>query len=317
MALRKQNYLKLIAIAAVSGFLHLGVGALAWAAGSATDLDAYVGLDDDSSTPAAAAPASQQMSSQPQRPSNESYKKHLVAPTAASSAQTGETPQIHAAMSVIAQSNHEVQQTSSGYCAICNNDAVTGLISMIRKPTTRRMNAACSKLVNSNGEVGPIGQSLESIMAEPKYKAAFTRNNALGQFCPKFNQLTPEQKIEAWTWFWTGLAQEESSCNPTKEHATTYVGSDGKYHTLNPREGYGLWALERDRNVRRWRGAACSNIGTPAGQARCAIDIMLDTQLKRGLTAGVNQSSYWGPVRRGTTQIVPHMRRLKLCYDGR
>ncbi|WP_413943231.1 hypothetical protein [Bdellovibrio sp. HCB-162] len=218
------------------------------------------------------------------------------------------------AVELIGQSNKSLKTAGEPACVNCSISPVAGQRSLLRPPTSRGMSKACSNLMNAEGELGSQGQSVFSIMAEPKYAGYFTANNALGSFCPKFNTLSKSQKLHAWTWFWTALAKEESSCNLTQKHGTTYRDKAGNLRVLNPREGYGMWALERDRNVRAWRGAACNNIATAEGQARCSIDIMMQTQLSKGRTAGVNSMSYWGPVRRGNTQLMPHMRRLSLCF---
>ena len=217
-------------------------------------------------------------------------------------------------VALINKTNSDVRSAGQPGCVNCSISPTAGQGNILRPAKTRGMSNACSNLMNGNGQLGPYGQSVFSIMAEPRYAAYFTASNALGQFCPKFNQLTASQKLTAWTWFWTALAKEESSCNLTQRHGTTYRDRNGNLRVLNPREGYGLWALERDRNVRRWRGAACNDISTAAGQARCSIDIMKSTQLAKGRTAGINSMSYWGPVRRGQSQLMPHMRRLTLCF---
>lgn len=217
------------------------------------------------------------------------------------------------AIDLIAHSTEKLKQTAQGSCRDCETTAAARELPLLRAPK-KAMSKACTDFMNNEGELGQQGQAVLSIMAEPDYARHFTASNSLGAFCPKFNTLTQSQKLTAWTWFWTSLAMEESSCIATKEHATTYTDRQGNIRVLNPREGYGFWALERDRNVRHWRGEACRDIGTPDKQARCAIDIMMKTQLSRGRTAGINSSSYWGPVRRGQTQIIPHMRRLTLCF---
>ena len=218
------------------------------------------------------------------------------------------------AIELIGKSNAQVQRAGESTCNNCTTAPPTAGQRAIVRSSGKQMPRACSALMDNSGQLGPHGQSIYSIMAESQYQRHFTANNSLGQFCPKFNQLNNQDKLIAWTWFWTALASEESGCNPTITHATHYRDRSGRVKVLNPVEGYGLWAMEKDRNVRRWRGAACSDIGTVAKQARCSIDIMASTQLTKGRTAGINNMSYWGPVRRGNSQIIPHMRRLSLCF---
>lgn len=216
-------------------------------------------------------------------------------------------------VNLIDSANKTVKKTTGNKCDTCISTPTTRTRSLI-KPGRKSMTKACGNIMNKRGELGPQGQEILSVLSEARNARHLTAPNALGAFCPKFNSLSKEDKLLAWTWFWTSLAMEESSCNATQQHPTTYRDRNGNTQVLNPREGYGLWALERDRNVRFWRGPACHNIGTVKGQAQCSVDIMIKTQLLRGQTAGVNNSSYWGPVRRGHRQLVPHMRRFSLCF---
>ncbi len=223
------------------------------------------------------------------------------------------TPSPQDVVGLINSANDAVKKAETSSCDNCGTATAARERSLIQ-PGRKAMAKACNNLMNKEGELGPQGQDIMSVMSEPENARHLTANNALGSFCPKFNTLSDEDKLMAWAWFWTSLAMEESSCKSTQVHGTTYRDRNGDIQVLNPREGYGLWALERDRNVRRWRGDACSDIGNVEGQARCSIDIMIKTQLSQGRSAGVNSSSYWGPVRRGHRQLVPHMRRFSLCF---
>jgi hypothetical protein len=207
-----------------------------------------------------------------------------------------------------------VANQSTETCQACALAATAAESIKIKPPTSRAMAPRCSMLVDKNGQLGSGGRSLVNIMSEPKYEKYYTQSNALGSYCPKFNDLSHHEKLMAWAWFWTALAQEEASCNVSAHHGTSYT-RNGKAIVLNPREGYGLWAMERDRNVRRSRGAACSNIGTVEGQARCSIDIMMKRQLSIGETAS-GKIGYWGPIRREYKdhQLMPHMKRFNLCF---
>lgn len=199
-------------------------------------------------------------------------------------------------------------------CVECSSRIETPKPVVIYPARKERMAGQCSKIMDNRGRLGPTGKSLISIMSEKRYIRNFTSPNAMGYLCPRFNTLTKTQKLQAWTWFWTSLGHEESGCSSTKVHRTTYRDRSGRSRVLNPREGYGIWAMERDRLVRRHRGAACNNISTAAGQARCSIDIMNKRQLSKGRTLTNDKGSYWGPVRRARTQLQDHMRRFNLCF---
>lgn len=196
-------------------------------------------------------------------------------------------------------------------CPTCRDAVPAKQVSSLPLGRERRgMDNQCSNIMSGAGVLGPIGKNLVEVMTSPSNKAYYTANNSLGALCPRFNSLTEAQRIQAWTWFWTSLAQEESGCQTNKPHPT----HDKRGRRINPNEGYGLWAFEKDRNLRRARGSECSDIGTAAGQAKCAVSIMTKTQLSKRRSAGPFAGSYWGPVRRSQGQLIPHMERFGLCF---
>lgn len=179
------------------------------------------------------------------------------------------------------------------------------------KPS-RNMEIACYSMIQQNGKYGEWGQTLASILNEERYAAQYLKAGALGKFCPRFDSLSKGDKVKAWVWFWQSLAKEESSCRLNVPHGTLTPSGE----VLNPTEGHGLWALEKDRNLRAARGSACDNIRTFSGQARCAVDIMYKTQLRRGGNASDSRLKYWGPTynHRNDRQIMPHMQRFSACF---
>ncbi|MBO9667286.1 MAG: hypothetical protein J7501_10795 [Bdellovibrio sp.] len=198
-------------------------------------------------------------------------------------------------------------------CNTCNIVPTKTAKKPIIRKGTRSMSNRCSSLMNSQGKMGSDGRDVYEIMSEPRNKQYYTKSSSLGNFCPRFNQLTEDQKLQAWVWFWTALGMEESGCRPNILHGTRYP--DGRI--LNPRAGWGLWTMEKDRNIRRDRGPECSNISTVKGQARCSIEIMKDNQLSRGYDARSGDQKYWGPTkgRRADRQMMPHMKRFVPCFQ--
>lgn len=184
---------------------------------------------------------------------------------------------------------------------------------LLKLKERKKQPMACYKFVDSKNQLGMTGKIILDILSRPEYKNYYTKNDSLKAYCPKFNSLEESEKLLAWTWFWSVLAKEEATCNEKINHPTHYRDKKGRKRVLNPTVGYGLWALEKDRNKRRWRGAACENIGSVEGQARCAIDIMVKTQFMRGRNVSYS-GSYWGPVRRAEKQIIPGMKGLESCY---
>ncbi|MGE5087224.1 MAG: hypothetical protein ACM3MG_13040 [Bacillota bacterium] len=239
---------------------------------------------------------------------NESSDPTELGDTQENSTTNGEEVTERNALSAINETNKRLRnETNTG--EECVNCTITssGRRSLLR-PGHRPMAPKCNTFMNSQGQIGPDGQIIYEILNSPSNRSAYTKSNALGNFCPNFNQLSDSDKLIAWTWFWTALAREESGCNPYIIHPTSIRG-----RIINPRLGYGLWAMEKSKNIRRGRGPECRDISSIEGQAHCAIEIMKDTQLDQGETAQ-DGSSYWGPVRRAHKQIIPHMKRLKLCF---
>lgn len=185
---------------------------------------------------------------------------------------------------------------------------------VILRPTTLARRPACSNIIDDAGNIGAWGAEMAKILVEPRYLENFYKANALGTFCPKFSRLSPVMKTKAWLWFWAALAQEESGCQPDKEHATSYQDERGEWVRMNPYPGWGMWALEKNRHNRAWRGPSCYDIKTVRGQARCSIDTMNRTQLAPGRTASHFDETYWGPLTRAQRQIMPHMRRFQACF---
>jgi hypothetical protein len=172
------------------------------------------------------------------------------------------------------------------------------------------MAEACSNIISSKGKIGSWGQDIADVMLSKKYRTSFLDLQSLGPFCPRYKSLSDTDKIRAWLWFWAALADAESDCRSNAYHGTHLA--DGT--RLNPRVGHGLWAMEKDANIRQSRGAACFNIQTVRGQATCTIDIMKETQFDRGFSAYYRAASYWGPIRRAPTDLMPYMKRLKGCF---
>jgi hypothetical protein len=169
---------------------------------------------------------------------------------------------------------------------------------------------SCGNFMSSNGTIGPWGKSVVSTISRPEYKSSFFASNALGRMCPKFGSLSAEKKAQAWVWFWASLADEESGCNPKIVHPTHTKSGQ----RINRVEGYGLFAAERHYGDRDHRGAACKSISTAEQQSLCAIDTMYVHHFRQGHTAYRSSGSYWGPIHRANTQLIPHMRRFQGCF---
>lgn len=175
---------------------------------------------------------------------------------------------------------------------------------------------SCRGFINSNGELGEYGQEMADLMTSRRYSSQYLRDGALSDICPKFNKFDDDTRIKAWVWFWMVLANEESTCNVDKYHATHARTRSGRVFRLNPREGWGMFAADLHPGDRNWRGAACQgNIRRFEVQASCAVHTMSVMQLELGTgVLGRGDKRYWGPVRRYGRQIMPNMRGFKACF---
>ena len=186
-------------------------------------------------------------------------------------------------------------------------------ITILRQTSNRGISKACfHNFMTSKGDYRQWGLKIKDKISEEPYHKTFIRGNAMTDMCPRFRSLTDEQKKKVWTFFWMALAQEESSCKATVTHRT----HTNKGRRINPRLGYGLWAMEYYQRDRAFRGRPCSDrsISSVEAQIACSVDIMHDTQLRKGRGL-YTKKSYWGPVRRYRKQLRPHMRRVKECWN--
>lgn len=235
----------------------------------------------------------------------EAPKKHKTTPAKEKAKET---------IAIIEGAKKELQKTQT---PPCTQNCLTQNLELAKprlNTAKRQIAPTCSQIMGQDGELGQAGHILFQTMSHPENRKYFTKDQSLGALCPRFSHLNEEDKLQAWTWLWTALAHEESSCNPKVVHPTVIRDREtGAKKILNPYAGYGLWALEKDRNIRAWRGQECSDIGTIEGQIKCTVSIMKKQLQNRG-TADLRSGSYWGPLHRAERQILPHMRRLSLCF---
>ena len=162
----------------------------------------------------------------------------------------------------------------------------------------------CAKIIDQSGRVGPIGKILQNeILAE--YPAEFLDGQSLRPVCPNFSKMNREQQLQAWTWLWMVLANEESNCEPDTFHP---------YQGWGTTEGWGLYAAEYNPLRRLFRGFKCiGDIRQVDLQVKCAVSTMAKMQFGRGQKV-LDDDSYWGPIRRYKKQIQPNMSLHKACF---
>jgi hypothetical protein len=146
-------------------------------------------------------------------------------------------------------------------------------------------------------------------MATSANRPYFTRDSSLTCLCPKFKSMSDDQKLDAWTYFWTVVASYEAG--------TTKGRADGKFcspsvnhASIHP--GIGLWAMEKEQWRRNTRSSVCKgDINKGSVQAKCTVSIMVDTQLENGHSACYS-GSYWSTVR-NTAGMKARMKYFKPC----
>jgi len=111
------------------------------------------------------------------------------------------------------------------------------------------MSPLCGEIMDSQQNYGPTGQDLANEISK-RYSSDFAGARSLEAVCPRFASV---DKVKAWVWFFTVLANEESGCRPQVVHATHLKNGS----VLNPRLGFGLWAMEYADGVRAGRGPLC------------------------------------------------------------
>jgi hypothetical protein len=168
-------------------------------------------------------------------------------------------------------------------------------------PSSKPMQAACNRVMSSDGRVWAMGRMLQRLMySNSAYRAAFMNDRALGAVCPRFRVQDPnrtdQDRLDAWTWLFAVLANQESSCDP---HA---VG-DASMNLTTP---YGMWQLPIRQGNRI--GQECMGDITDINvQERCAVFLTYFQISQYGSAVGSN--THWGPLR---STVDPHWRYVRV-----
>jgi hypothetical protein len=120
---------------------------------------------------------------------------------------------------------------------------------------------------------GPIGDYLYDYMKD-NYGEEFTGSrysstpvsSYMRSYCPGFDGMRPEQKLNAWVYWFTAVAAPESSCTVNIPHRRSLV------------PGWGLWAAETSSSYRRRQGrldeCVRGDIRRYETQVICAVSTM-------------------------------------------
>ncbi len=101
------------------------------------------------------------------------------------------------------------------------------------------------------------------------------------QVCPGYEKMEATSKVAFWTWFFEIMGFFETSCNPNSKNSANDVPNG---------PAVGLFQLEYQKSLRKWRGPNCAvdekTILTAEGNTACAVDEMKRLLKKNGVIFG-------------------------------
>lgn len=207
----------------------------------------------------------------------------------------------------------------------------TGLTSSIRpkaRPIPSRMppldkaftgkGANCSAFISSNGALGPLGQTIFNNISSRGANSPFVVADRPGmsdgpKACPRWRQLTKQDRIHFWIWTFAAIAWDESTCLPNARNSNATNGV-----------AVGLMQLDEQKSGRSWRGPNCKakSVASANQNVLCSLDIM--EELMRGKD-GVYKSnghlwgstSYWQKLKvKDGGNIGKLIRTFPLCHEA-
>ena len=158
--------------------------------------------------------------------------------------------------------------------------------------------ADCTGFIHSDGNYGSYGAVIRDYLAREDDTSPYFRSEQVGMVgppsvCPRWRELSREDKVRFWVWTFAAIAWKESTCVASSSNQEATYG-----HAV------GLLQLDANRSDRSWRGPNCrvDDIRPPAPNLQCGMDIMKD--LLRGPEGPYKTSgalypvkSYWASFR--------------------
>lgn len=161
--------------------------------------------------------------------------------------------------------------------------------------------ADCSRFLKEDGKPGPLGDVISNHIKSLGDESQFLRNDLKGieRVCPKWAELTPENKTNFWIWFIAAISWKESTCGAAKKNPAATHGV-----------AVGHLQLNKNRKDRSWRGGSSGNscnvpdISIDENNIKCGLEI-LNEQLKgkdgiyegSGDLFGRGSNAYWQALR--------------------
>lgn len=176
--------------------------------------------------------------------------------------------------------------------------------------------ADCSAFISSNGSLGPLGQTIADSVVARGPNSSLLIDNRPGmsdgvRACPKWRQLSQQDRVHFWVWTFAAIAWDESTCKSNARNANATNGV-----------AVGLMQLDEQRSARYWRGPNCngSSVAAPTQNVLCSLDIMEELLKGRqgvyktnGNLWGTN--SYWQKLRaRDGGNIGRLIKTFPLCH---
>lgn len=221
---------------------------------------------------------------------------------------------LHASNDVIVDLLAEMESISQGPSAFAcfdffDNGGLSGVY--------RENKADCSKFVTNNGSLGLHGKIIYDHLGKVS-KSKYLSSNLPGmaEICPKWGNLSTEQRKVFWVWFFAAIAWKESTCN---EKAINKAASGGT--------AVGYLQLNEKTSARKWRGGESgSSCGAPDvhradSNLKCGVEIF-NEQLRgreglyegNGQLSGKGSNSYWQDLRGpGKNKIKAMVKTYPLC----
>lgn len=177
--------------------------------------------------------------------------------------------------------------------------------------------ADCSKFINSNGKLGPLGKTIVShINSIPG--SQYYRKDSVGiqMACPNWNNLSREQQAYYWVWVFAAISWKESTCGASVINTAATHGTAA-----------GMLQLNQNQKDRYWRGGesgnSCgvANIRPDEANIKCGLEIM-NEQLKgkngiyegNGALFGRGAHAYWQDIRKKDGGMIMRLvRDFPLC----
>lgn len=224
-----------------------------------------------------------------------------------------------AQFNVINGTNSNIRNATSAPRADCHDCHTDNghEVASVTFATTRQengrphFNPACRSFINANGSYGPWGNTIKAyIVAKGGADSRFFSDALPGmesapRTCPRWGQLSEEEKMKFWVWTMAAIAQVESSCNTRSVNLGSVPNPSDR-----PR---GLFQLNTLKANRSWRGTNCKfpsgaeNVYNADNSIKCSMDIM--DELLKGQSGEYRSNgkifptnSYWEKLRSNHSQ---------------